>query len=114
MWHTVEFSRFERAPQPAASGRFWGNPSNLLPCLPSVKPPRGDPSRETWASIVPPSGRRRDCLSMLIEGCCSVHFRGLVQSCGECSVVGSRHDITCLLHASQITEISGVSPRSAW
>src|SRR5690606_24651836 len=101
MWHTVEFSRFERAPQPAVSGLFWGNPSNLLPCPLSVKPPCGSSSEETWASILPPNGRTRDRLSMLIEECCSVHLRGLFQSCGECSVVGSGYEITCLLYASQ-------------
>lgn len=36
------------------------------------------------------------------------------QSCGECSVVGSEYEITCLSHASQIWVISGVSRCSPW
>ena len=108
MWHTVEFSRFGRAPHHSLSGLVWGNRSNLLPGTFPVNSPcrrvsrsEGVPSYIFWRAIanqIPCDG-----------GWLPVEFAGPFQSLRVVSVWATRKTLRAGYAPSQIAGISGVS-----
>ena len=114
MWHTVEFSRFGRAPLQTLSGRFWGNPSNLLPLTHLVNSPCWRVSKLEGLSIVPLIGRASDRsfgTSGVLSLVRSVAFFSPPRALPS---LAARKTLRGGYGPSQIAGISGVSPRYAW
>jgi len=80
MWHTVEFSRFGRAPYLTLAGLIWGNRSNLHHRYSSVDQPCRRVASLKRASTIQPSARQSEPISIVMEGGYLVEFAGPFQS----------------------------------